>query len=941
MNKIFLILIFIFGCSVPKNDKIYNSKKNLDLNNIPIEHKIAQMIMIRSDGKFYNDEFWRKKHIENLITNYKIGGLITFSGSVHGTYNNLKSFQEKSDIPLFVAADYERGLGTFLEGTLFPSNMALAATGDTALAYKQGKITAIEANNIGVNMILAPVLDINNNSDNPIINFRSYGDTPETVMKYSIPFIKGIQDQGLIACGKHYPGHGNTATDSHTSLPIINITKNELFNNELVPFKHACQNNIKSIMIGHIVIPSIDEGLPATFSKKVTKEILYNDWNYNGLIITDALEMGALTSSTWDKESAIKSIEAGADIILLPLDGVRAIKSIINAVDEGRISHERIDQSFKKIIKYKKELGLLDDYKVKTWNDVEKNVSISKHTKVASKIAQKSITLVKNQNNVIPFIPYKYKKVTHLLLSTDSDLRTRMKPFVRDIDYIHGNVNKVYVNDPLTELGMKDIINKVENSDYIVVSMLIRISMDKGISTIDNTHSILLEKIKKLNKPVVGISFGSPYLPSYKYFDAYMCTYGYGSISLKAATDALFGRKDIEGKLPITLDNQFHQGHGIELKKKDKIFNNSINQSIDLSEPIKIIDNAISKNIFPGAQIFISKGDQILLNKGFGKLTYEPNSLDVTTSTIYDVASLTKVLSATPVAMKLYQSKKLGLDYKISDFYEEYNVNNKEKITVRHLLTHTSGLDSYVEYYKTNPELTKDGIIKDILNQPLRYDVDTKMVYSDLGMILLTDIIEKISGSKLDKLSSRYFYRPLGMKNTLFNPKNKMKNSSLNNIAPTENDTYFRNKILKGEVHDENAFLLGGVSGHAGLFSTAYDIGVFSKMLVNQGVLLGRRYLKKNVIKKFTKRINIPSGSDRTIGWDTPSQNGKSSAGDYFSKNSYGHLGFTGTSLWIDPDEKIIVVLLTNRVHPNRDNSKEMYLLRRDFHNSLMNIIKD
>ena len=939
MNRILFILILIFGCSVPVNKKSYNFKKDIDLDNIPIEHKIAQMIMIRSDGKFYNDEFWRKKHIENLISNYKIGGLITFSGSVHGTYNNLKAFQKKSDIPLLVAADYERGLGTFIEGTLFPSNMAIAATGDTALAYKQGYITAIEAKNIGVNMILAPVLDINNNSNNPIINFRSYGDKPQTVIKYSIPFINGVQAQGLIACGKHYPGHGNTATDSHTSLPIINISKDELFNNELVPFKHACENGIKSIMIGHIVIPSIDKGVPATFSKKVTKEILYDKWKYKGLIITDALEMGALTSSTWDKESAIRSIEAGADIILLPLDGTRAIKSIINAVEEGRISKERIDKSFKKIIKYKKELGLLEDYQMKTWNDVEKNIGISKHTKVASEIAQKSITLVKNQNNAIPFIPYKHKKVTHLLLSTDSDLRSRMKPFVRDIDYIHGNVNKVYVNDPLTELGMKDIINKVKNSDYIIISMLIRISMDKGISTIDNTHSKLLEKIKKLNKPMVGISFGSPYLPSYEYFDAYMCTYGYGSISLKAATDALFGRKDIEGILPVTLNNQFMQGHGIKLKKNDKIFKTSIN--MDLSDPIKVINDAISQNVFPGAQIFISKGDNILLNKGFGKLSYELSSSDVTTNTIYDVASLTKVLSATPVAMKLYQSKKLGLDYKIGDFYTEYKVQDKMNISVRHLLTHSSGLDSYIEYYKINPSITKNEIIEDILKQPLKYDADTKMVYSDLGMILLTNIIEKISGSRLDKLSSRYFYRPLGMKNTFFNPKNKIKNSSLKNIAPTENDTYFRNKMLQGEVHDENAFLLGGVSGHAGLFSTAYDIGIFSKMLVNEGVLLGKRFLKKNVIKKFTKRINIPNGSDRTIGWDTPSQNGKSSAGDYFSKESYGHLGFTGTSLWIDPDKKIIVVLLTNRVHPNRDNSKEMYAVRRNFHNSLMNIIKD
>ena len=229
---------------------------------------------------------------------------------------------------------------------------------------------------------------------------------------------------------------------------------------------------------------------------------------------------------------------------------------------------------------------------------------------------------------------------------------------------------------------------------------------------------------------------------------------------------------------------------------------------------------------------------------------------------------------------------------------------------------------------------SRDKIINYIVNEELQYAPGEKVIYSDLGMILLFDIIEKVTNTSFPKLSTRYFYSPLKMKSTFFNPSSNFKLK----IAPTEDDKNFRNRMLQGEVHDENAYLLGGVSGHAGLFSTAEDIGNFSKLFINRGVFLGRRYLKKSIINKFTKRVNYPPNSDRTIGWDTPSRKGDSSAGDYFSHSTFGHLGFTGTSLWIDPENEIIVVLLTNRVHPTREN-KGIYKTRRAFHNLLAKIL--
>ena len=921
-----IFILFYFSCATHEVQVDDSIKKDISLRD-----KISQMVMIRMDGNFHNNESWKKKDIEYFINKYKIGGLITFTGNIHGTFENIKYFQSISETPLFIASDYERGLGVFINGTLFPSNMAVAATGDKNYSYLQGKITAIEAKSIGVNFILAPVLDINNNKNNPIINFRSYGDNPEVVSEYGLSFIKGIQDQGLIACAKHYPGHGNTNTDSHTRLPIIDISKEELYNNELYPFKNAVLSGVKSIMTGHIVIPSIDQdNIPATFSKKIVNDILIEDWNFNGLVITDALEMGALTSNVWHGESAIKAIEAGADIILLPLNATSAIESVYTAVQSGRISLDRINYSYNKIIKQKEEMGLFSE-SYNNWIDVEKNIASSENRKIANKIAEKSITLVKNNKNIIPFNPNNYKKVTHLLLSTDNDLRQRLKSFARDIRYIHGNVNEIYVNDKLTSLGKQDILNKVKDSDVIIVSMLIRISMDKGLSTIDNSHNQLLSDLKSLNIPIIGVSFGSPYLPDYNHLDAYLCSYGYGSVSLKATTDALFGRKDISGELPINLNNIYKTGHGLKVKKNYKIFNSQLN--IDLNESFNIIYTAISDSIFPGAQLFVSKGDKILINKSFGNHTYEKDSKIITNESIYDVASLTKVLSTTPVAMKLIQKKLLSLDFYLSDFYPEFNSGNKKEVTIRHLLTHSSGLPAYVEYYKINSINPELDIINDIVNLDLEYIPDEKMVYSDLGMILLYDIIKKVSNSDLDKLSNKYFYKPFNMTNTYFNPIND------DIVVPTEYDKHYRMKLIKGEVHDENAYILNGVSGHAGLFSNSTDIGTFSKFFLNEGVLLGRRYLKKDLIRTFTSKTKNPVNSDRALGWDTPSDRG-SSAGDYFSIGSYGHLGFTGTSLWIDPNEEIIIVFLTNRVYPTREN-KGIYNIRRELHNSIMTNIKE
>ena len=904
---------------------------------LDLRQKIAQLIMVRIRTDFYNSENNYKKKLKKWISEDGVGGVILFhgNGNIHGIYHNIQDFQSWAKTPLLVGSDLERGLAQQVGSgaTSFPHPMALAATGDTSFSYKQGYITAQEGLAVGIHAIFSPIMDINNNPANPIINIRAYSDDPQLVSDFGVSFIKGIQDGGAIACPKHFPGHGNTSIDSHTSLPVIPGSKEELEKMELYPFKQAINAKAKMIMVGHLAIPGLDStGTPSSHSKIISTDILKDEMGFEGIVVTDGLEMGSMTSNFSVAETCIRAIKAGSDILLLPLNVDEAINSIYEAVLDGRLLEERIDQSVKKIWKMKMELGILENSKI-DWKNIENNVGLSKNKATAQFIANRAITLVKNDKNLVPLKPSKLKKITHLILTTDDNGNRTLAGFSKDLSRTYPRVEKILIDYKLNDKRIESIIDDIKGSSIVVVSMLIRIKMDKGESTIDSSHALLLKRLKEENIPTVGISFGSPYLPSYDNLDAYLCTYGYGSTSIKAAANAIWGRSTIQGKLPVTLNEKYKIGHGLEVKSRKFSFEeNSKEHNLKLAWGV--IDNAILSDIFPGAQIMIVQDNSIIAQKSFGKFSYENNSKEVDNESIYDIASITKVLSVTPITMKLINQRKLSLNHTLDQYYSNLQGNLKGDITLRHLLTHSSGLKPFVEFYKNDPGIDKESMVKDILNLDLDFLPGEKMQYSDLGIILLMDIIEKVSGSTLDQLCEKWIFNPIGMEDTSYNPDISIKD----NIVPTEEDNYFRNRLLIGEVHDENAYLLNGVSGHAGIFSNANDLAKYGQLFLNGGTWLGNRLFPDSQINNFTSRQEIPTGSDRAIGWDTPSQNGRSSAGDYFSDHSYGHLGFTGTSLWIDHKSKVIVVLLTNRVHPSRDK-KGMYSVRRAFHTEVMKAI--
>jgi len=923
LNKIIYILIISMT--------ICFSGEPTKIESMSLREKIAQMIMVRVRGDFYSSKNWYKNRLKKWINEDGIGGVITFGGSIHGTYYNNKMFQSWSKIPLLISADYERGSGQWLSGAiLFPTNMAMVATGNPQFAYNAGRITATEATALGVHIILGPVLDVNNNPANPIINFRAYSDNANTVAKYGTQFIKGIQDGGRIACAKHFPGHGNTATDSHTSLPTINGNRTQLDKVELSPFKEAVNSGVGAIMTAHISVPGLDSNKnPASHSWRITTGILKNEWGFNGLIITDGMEMGGLTQSAWAGESAILAIEAGADVLLLPVDVDKTIQAIENAVKKGRISESLINKSVIKILSIKNQLGLFGP-NLTHWQTVEDSVGQPKNFSISQNIANKSITLVKDELDLIPLKPEKIDELTHIIISTDDGIKDKLKSFIKDVNYTHSNVNEIMVNQKLKNHQIEDIVAEVKNKPYpILVSALVRIRMDKGEATIDSTHNNLLKRLNQENIPFVLTSFGSPYLPDYDYIPTYLCAYGYGSISLKAMADAIWGRIQIQGKLPVNLNRDLIKNSGIKKNKRKYGFEELSNPR--LSNSFAIIDSCINAKVFPSAQIFVSKKGEILANHGFGFHTYENKSPPVNEKSIYDVASLTKILSTTPIIMKLVSQKKISLSQTINQFFPNFSGPLKNNVTIMHLLTHSSGIEPYYEYFLENPIKSKLDIIQDIISRDLIFEPGTDMKYSDLGIILLGEIIQIVQNKSLNELTQKYVFNSFNMDNSCFLPNENIRSL----IVPTEVDNQFRKRLVQGEVHDENAFILGGIAPHAGIFSTAKDIGNYFQMLLNEGTWLGKRYFKKSMINKFTAKSKFPKDSDRAIGFDTPAQNGKSSAGDYFGPNSFGHLGFTGTSVWADPDEEIIIVLLTNRVYPSRDK-KGIYQARRQFYNSVM-----
>lgn len=537
-----------------------------------LEEKIGQMVTCRYSGYFVNIDSEYVKEVESLIVERKIGGLILFGGNVYETAYLTNTLQNKSQIPLLIASDFERGVANQIEGaTLFPPLMAIGAIGSEEAAYSMGKITALEGRAMGIHMTYAPVVDVNVNPENPIINVRSFGEDPERVSRLAKAFIKGCQENGLIATAKHFPGHGDTELDSHLDLPTVKADRKRLEEVELYPFKKAVEAGVQAIMTSHIYFPSLDStpNLPATLSSQIITELLRNEFGFKGLIVTDAMDMGGVTNLYSPEESAIKAVQAGVDMVLIPPEVEQVLEALLQAVTSGLILETRIDASVKRILEVKAMLGLHKN-KLVELESLNKVISSNEHFQEAMGMFENSMTLVKNEGDLLP-LPETTPKLAVFSLSSDPGEYFAGRVFISEIEEKYPELMSFYADCYTGTEYIQEGLEKAREADLIIFALFSRRRAWKGTVDLEAKHIQVVQEAAKGSPPVIVVSFGSPYfIRHFPEVDAYLCAFQDSPQAQKTAVRALFGEIEVRGKLPITLPDLFPLGHGLILPKKDE-----------------------------------------------------------------------------------------------------------------------------------------------------------------------------------------------------------------------------------------------------------------------------------------------------------------------------------------------------------------------------------
>ncbi|PIE03696.1 MAG: beta-N-acetylglucosaminidase [Acidobacteria bacterium] len=920
-RSVFILFIAILLITLNLTARELPSWSQWTFKEMTLEEKVSQMFCAPLYGYFHNEANDQFVKTVDLVEHFQIGGFIFFQGTPYSQAHCINDLQLKANIPLLISQDLEWGAGMRVKRTTeFPSMMALGATRNPSYAYAMARVIAREVKSMGVHQAYAPIADINNNPRNPIINVRSFGETPEIVSTMCLAYVKGLQDGGVIATAKHFPGHGDTHLDSHKSLPTLPFTQQRLVQMELSPFQKLIDANMQSIMMGHLAVPCFEkeENLAATLSREIVTNLLQKKMGFNGLIVTDAMGMSGVSDYFGIREASIRAVEAGCDVLLMSRDPYLGRAAIVQAVHSGRLKEEDIDRSVQKILKLKEALGLHKN-KLIDVNAIKKQVARPEHTVLSQEIARKAVTLLKNDDNLVPL--YSTPESVLCVIVSDSDDPDTGSRFKQELKkrFRHSRFQRILLDQRSHAGEYEKALEKAASQELVIVASFLKVRAWSGSIAMSARQTDFIRKLTETGQPMCMVSFGNPYvlseIPDIK---CYLTTYSHCADSQIASVQALFGESAISGKLPVSISEECSFGEGLTTEKgRLRVgYPQEVNISADLEEKVeRLIQKGIKDRAFPAASVAIGRSGVLVLNKGYGYLTYESDK-SVTARTVFDLASVTKVISTTTAVMKLYEEGRIQLDQTVASYLPEFAVNGKEKVTIEQLLTHTSGLVPFIRFYE-DQDTSREAIIAKICAQKLTYEPGTRVRYSDLGMITLALIVEKIIGTDIDSWMKEQFWQPLHMYSTGFRGVDAQSYNP--DIAPTENDQIFRKRIMQGVVHDETAYLLGGRAGHAGLFSSSKDLAEMAFMLMNGGCSHGRQFLQPETIRFFSARRTF-NGQSRGLGWDLKSLTGYTSCGKYASAETFGHTGFTGTSIWMDPIEDIFIILLTNRVYPSRNS---------------------
>lgn len=914
-----------------------NEEVNVEslLDEMTLDEKVGQLFMVRAYGVFSNDRNLDYLRLKELITDYHVGGVIFFQGDVYGQAVRNNELQKIAKYPLWIAQDMEFGAAMRIDGTTrFTPAMGIAATGNSYNAYLKGKITAHEAKAVGVHQIYAPVLDVNNNPNNPVINVRSYSADPVMVAEYGEEFMKGVQSEDLISTGKHFPGHGDTETDSHLALPTITHDYARLDSVELAPFRQSINEGMQSIMSAHISFPNIseNEGLPGTLDPSILNKILIDSLSFNGLIVTDGLEMQGIAAHYSPGQAVIKALQAGADQMLVSTDEKAAINEIKKAVESGELSEERIDFSVRKILQLKADKGIFSNRLVNI-ESLNYKINTPQFQNTANRIVRESVTVLKDED-ILPVRQIDYPDVLVVGIS-DGEEHSSAGTLRREISRYHENVQYHSLDSRTSNEEIEELMEDAQQADLIILGSFIRVRSYHALQ-MPQEYNRILKQLSGFDKPEILLSFGNPYIvENFPYADVHLMAWSAASDQVRETIPSIFGASDIQGKFPGEVPGMYEIGDGFEMPQSTVRYDDPIaaNMSIDsLLQVDKIMQSAINDSVFPGGVVGVMRNGALVWQQGYGYHDYSKTKA-VQSNGVYDMASITKIMATTTSMMKLVDEGKVSLDDPISKFIPEFNEYLKKEITIRHFLLHTSGLPAFRIY--VDELRTRNELIEAVRNEPLINDPGEEYVYSDLGFILLAEIIEEVTGKRIDQYVHDEFYEPMGMTSTTFNPED-IGSVLTNRIPPTEIDTVYNRGLVHKKVHDERAYFMDGISGHAGLFSSVHDMAKYFFMLLNDGNYGSHQYLSPEIIDLFTSHQSPIN--QRGLGFDRKSE-GFSTAGTLTSENSFGHTGFTGTSFWVDPDENISIIILTNRTYPNRSYGSRISRIRAEIADAVMKSI--
>ena len=924
------------------------------LARLTLDEKIAQLMMVEvrpSKGGNHLDE------VDTLISKYKVGGIIIFKTDPQNLLLSVQKYQSMADVPLLVGIDGEWGVSMRVDNTIqYPYQIGLGGIQDENLIYKMGRDIGKQCKRLGIHINFAPVIDVNNNPDNPVINFRSFGEDPMNVARKGWMYAKGLQDEGIIACAKHFPGHGDTKTDSHKDLPVIPHDRRRLDSIELKPFKYLIDSGVMSVMTAHVFMPGIDttSNLSISLSPLAINGLLKKELRFKGLSITDALDMQAVAKDYPAGILELKALLAGNDILLCPADVPSAIDTIRAAVLDGRFSMAELDAKVKKILQAKVFAGL-DLMENQFYTDLVKDLNNTDALNLYTKLVESEICVAKNDSGYIPLFTKPFKRMAVIALggAGPTGFENRMKSL--------GNCDIFSVDKLFGVLYCTNMVSKLEVYDMVIVAVhqINKYPKDNYGITLDLCS--LVSQLKDKTRVTI-VCFGNPYsMINFPNLNTTVFAFGDDEPYYNAAAETIWGMKKTDARLSVSVGTEYPLSAGKTIEKADVLqpVNYVTKTYKKLLKIDSIVKNAIDSKAAPGCQVLVAQYGKVIFEKSYGYQTYD-KKIKVENNHLYDLASITKIASTTLAIMKLYEDKKINLDDTLSNYLPELKRSNKENITIRQILVHESGLKDFIPFYTsfTNNDELRDSVLSTVKTDKFCFEINEglyvnkfyqklmlaqiaispltekgKYIYSDLGMIMLRIMIERVTKKEFATYLDETFYKPMGLNLFTFNPHQKF---SKNLIVPTEKDPDFRKGVLQGYVHDPSAALLGGVSGHAGLFSNAYELAEIGQMLMNYGFYNGKRFLKTSIVLEFTKRQS--PGSRRGLGFDKPeNSHGKSSPASHLaSNNCFGHTGFTGTCIWIDPDNGLVFVFLSNRIHPTADNR---LLISKNVRTDIMDVI--